>query len=118
MTKHLHLFFKFKGEVNTSDCIINTIREHKTVLEEKNRLIWGQFSNGTGRVSNTNRERITNQVNAGIGSFAFFLMNNRKERELFVGKINRLYDKKEITATSPLKEFIPAYYSETVGTSS
>lgn len=35
MTKHLHLFFKFKGEVNTSDCIINTIREHKTVLEEK-----------------------------------------------------------------------------------
>ena len=44
-------------------------------------------------------------------------MNNRKERELFVGKINRLYDKKEITATSPLKEFIPAYYSETVGTS-
>ena len=41
-------------------------------------------------------ERITNQVNAGIGSFAFFLMNNRKERELFVGKINRLYDKKKL----------------------
>ncbi|AUD24488.1 HNH endonuclease [Bacillus cereus group sp. BC251] len=117
MTKYLHLFFKFKGEVKTSGRIINTIREHKIVFEEKNRLIWGQFSNGTGRVSDRNRERITNQVNNGIDSFAFFLMNNGGERELFVGKINRLYDKQEITPINPLKEFIPAYYSGTVGTS-
>ncbi|PFJ09917.1 HNH endonuclease [Bacillus thuringiensis] len=117
MTKHLHLFFKFKGEVNTSGRIINTIREHKLVLEEKNRLIWGQFSNGTGRVSDRNRERIINQVNTGIDSFAFFLMNNGRERELFVGKIKRLYDRKEIKSDSPLKEFIPGYYSGTVGTS-
>ncbi|MGH0486219.1 HNH endonuclease [Bacillus mycoides] len=117
MTQHLHLFFKFKGEVNISSRIINTIREHKLVLEEKDRLIWGQFSNGTWGVSDRNRERITRQINTDIESFAFFLMNNGRERELFVGRINRLYDRKEIKSNSPLKEFIPDYYSETVGTS-
>ncbi|MFA2809135.1 hypothetical protein [Bacillus mycoides] len=102
MKKHLHLLFKCQREVSIFGCKINTIRGHKQIFEEKNRLIWGQFSNSNQKteekkgVADRNRERITGQINTDIESFAFFLMNNGRERELFVGKIDRLYDRKEI----------------------
>ncbi|PEL42689.1 restriction endonuclease [Bacillus toyonensis] len=117
MTKHLHLVLKFPVDFKIAGGTTNTIKEHKLVFETKNRLIWGQFSEkDASGVSDKNRKRIINQVDAGINSFAFFLANNGGERELFVGKIHRLYDRKEISATSPLKDFIPGYYSVTVGT--
>ncbi|PEF62016.1 restriction endonuclease [Bacillus anthracis] len=119
MTKPLHVVLKYKKEVEIAGVTFDTISEHKLVFEKKNKLVWGQFSKGNNSgVGEDKRKRISDQVDAGIDSFAFFIENNdRKERELFVGKINKLYDRKEISATSSLKDYMPTYYSGTVGTS-
>ncbi|MCU4768296.1 HNH endonuclease [Bacillus toyonensis] len=115
MTKHLHVVLKYKKEIEIAGVKFDTIPEHKLVFEKKNRLIWGQISEkDASGIADKNRKRIINQVEADIDSFAFFF--NREERELFVGKIHKLYNRKEIAATSTLKDFIPNYYSGTVGT--
>lgn len=121
MDKKLHILLKFP---NDKSLVVNgvhtdTIEEHKNLCEAKNRLIWGQ---GSGRsnsaIQKKNRDRILKQVNNLDETYSFFLANNEGSRELYVGKINNLYDKGELSQNSLETQYIPSYYSETVGTSS
>lgn len=119
--KKLHVLLKFP---NNKSLIVNgehtdTITEHKNLCEAKNRLIWGQSSEkSTSAISKKNRDRILDQVSNSDETYSFFLANNEGSRELYVGKINNLYDRGEIAQSSLETQYIPSYYSKTVGTSS
>lgn len=56
-------------------------------------MIWGYFSSAPkSSVSEKNRKRISEETRGEQDSFAFFIANNKGERELFVGRLNQLYD--------------------------
>ncbi len=118
MTESLHLVLKFPVNYKISGGSTDTITEHKNVFDTHDRLVWGQFSNkDESGVSEKNRKTINEkQIRAGVDSFTFFLANNKGKRELFVGKLNKVIDRKQIPTTSPLIKYIPSYYSGSVGT--
>lgn len=120
MNNAIHLVLKFKNEklkVNGKDT--NTIIEHKQIIESRGRLIWGQGSKKRlSGVAKKNRARITQQIKNGINTYTFFLANNNGMREVYVGKMNNIYDRGEITFESKLKDYIPSYYAIDVGTDS
>ncbi|MEW9501133.1 HNH endonuclease [Jeotgalibacillus marinus] len=81
-------------------------------------MIWGQGSQRkSSGVAENNREIIKKQIKKDINTYTFFLANNNNQRELYVGKMVNIYDKGEISADSPLTNFIPSYYASRVGTS-
>lgn len=117
MSKILHLILKFPVDYSIAGDTTDTITAHKQLCDSKNRLIWGQGSKRkTSAVSKKNRDRIKKQIRNNIQTYSFFLANNNGQRELFVGQMINIYDKGEISDSSPLKEFIPNYYSPKVGT--
>jgi len=119
MSRPLHLALKFPVNYNLPLPASDTITEHRIMCETKNRMIWGHFSSAPkSSVSEKNRQRICAQIREEQDSFTFFIANNRGERELFVGRLNQLYDRGQIPSKSHLTSFIPSYYSGVVGTSS
>jgi predicted HNH restriction endonuclease len=119
MAKALHLILKFPNDTTLAvgGKKTDTITEHKQLCESKNRLIWGQGSKRKiSAVSEKNRERIKKQIKNNTETYAFFLANNKGQRELYVGKMINVYDKGEIPAGSPLTNYIPSYYASNVGT--
>jgi predicted HNH restriction endonuclease len=119
MAKALHLILKFPNDTTlvVGGKKTDTITEHKQLCESKNRLIWGQGSKRKiSAVSEKNRERIKKQIKNNTETYAFFLANNKGQRELYVGKMIQIYDRGEIPAGSPLTAFIPSYYASNVGT--
>lgn len=118
MINALHLVLKFQNKaliVNSKET--NTITEHRQLLEAKGRLIWGQGSRRkVSGVAEKNRTRIIQQIKKGVNTYTFFLANNNGVRELYVGKMSKIYDRGEIPSGSELTEYIPSYYSRNIGT--
>jgi hypothetical protein len=79
----LHLILKFPNEsLFIGGTPSDTITEHKNLCELKGRLIWGQGSKRkVSGVAKKHRERIRKQINNNIGTFTFFLANNKGKRE-------------------------------------
>ncbi len=117
MKRSLHLILKFQNNSLIVDRkTTDTITEHKKTCDLNDRLIWGQGSEKEkSGVALKNRLRFKRQIDNNVNTYTFFLTNNRGERELYVGKLTNIYDKGEISADSDLIQFIPSYYSSTVG---
>ncbi|MFC0235146.1 HNH endonuclease [Fictibacillus phosphorivorans] len=116
MSNNLHIVLKFPNvSVYTNDglTLSDTITEHKTLCETESRLIWGQhsdrFING---VAERNRNRIKLQINNTINTFSFFLVNNKGQRELYVGRMNNIYGLGEMSDKPNLKKYVPSYYRD------
>lgn len=116
-TLHIVLKSKYSVKHPLTGEELDNITEHKESFEKKKRLIWGQTSNkSTSGVTKKKRDRLQEQIADGIDTYTFFLANDKGNRELYVGKMTNIYDKKEIPEGSPLTEFVPNYYSTNVGT--
>ncbi|WP_281217269.1 HNH endonuclease [Lysinibacillus capsici] len=118
----VHLLLKFTNETDNNEIIVNeenvdTITAHKYVLETKGKLVWGQGSKRkSSGVSKSNRDRFIKQINTGIDTYAFFTTVFNGKRDLYVGKMINIYDRREIPTGHRLINFVPAYYSHKVGT--
>ncbi|BCZ46984.1 hypothetical protein psyc5s11_30510 [Clostridium gelidum] len=119
MKNILHLVLKFPNitSIMVNEKKTDTITEHRNLCELNNRLIWGQDSDKKiSGLAEKNRNRIKQQINDGINTYAFFLADKKGEKELYVGKMLNVYDKGEVKQNSDLINYIPSYYSYKVGT--
>lgn len=115
----MHLLLKFKNENLIVDGEeTTTIREHQKVLQNKQKLIWGQGSrNLTRGIAKKRIEKFKNQIDNCIPTYVFFSTTQRGEKEVYVGRLLNIFERDEIPVESQLIQFIPSYYAGKVGTS-
>lgn len=102
MNKAMHIILKYRNSIYNVD----TIREHKDVLEEKGQVIWGIIKPNPNSVGiGSNRiESINNQVEEDIDTYAFMCSGGEIN---FRGKVKKYLNKDEINY---MREYVPEYY--------
>lgn len=102
MNKHMHIILKYNNSIYNVD----TIREHKDMLEEKGQVIWGIIKpNPNSAGIGINRiESINKQVKDGIDTYAFMCSGGEIN---FRGKVKQYLNKDEIQY---MIDYVPEYY--------